>query len=360
MLAGQNLYTACTIGNDTIMPRERTPRSPISSIDVARLAGVSQSAVSRSFSPGGSVSPAMREKVLAAAAVLGYRPNLIPRIMLSGRSRMIGVVVGGLDNPFYAAVLDHFAVVLRAVGLQVLLVQVPDALALDGALDQLAGYRVDAVVTALAVGTRQAATALSDLRIPIVCFNSRLTAPWISTVRSDNRAAGQAAAHLLADRGARRTAWLAGPRDSAATRARARGFLDGLAARALPAPVVIEGQDTYHDGYAAVRDLLRGHRPPEAFFCSNDMMACGAIDALRAHGLTVPGDVRVVGYDNIPQAAWHGYDLTSFDQQVDRMAEAALDLLTSALADPATAAKGRTRTVPARLVERGSTAPQAR
>jgi DNA-binding LacI/PurR family transcriptional regulator len=339
------------------MSRDRTPRHPISSTDVARLAGVSQSAVSRTFSPGGSVSAPMRERVLAAAAALGYRPSLIPRIMLSGRSRMVGVVVGGLDNPFYAAVLDHFAVALRDVGLQVLLVQVPDALALDGALDQVAGYRVDAVVTALAVGTRQAATALSDLRIPIVCFNSRLTAPWISTVRSNNRAAGQAAATLLADGGARRTAWLAGPRDSAASRARGRGFLDGLAARALPAPTIVEGHDTYHHGYAAVRALLRDRAPPEGIFCGNDLMACGAIDALRAHGLSVPGDVRVMGYDNIPQAGWHGYDLTSFDQQVDRMAAAALALLTSALADPAIAAAGRTRMVPARLVERGSTRP---
>ncbi|WP_323991559.1 LacI family DNA-binding transcriptional regulator [Nguyenibacter sp. L1] len=90
-------------------------RRAVSSTDVARLAGVSQSAVSRTFSAAGGVSAPTRRKVLDAAAALGYRPNRIPAIMQSGRSHMVGVVVGGLDNPFYAAVLDHFAVALRAM-----------------------------------------------------------------------------------------------------------------------------------------------------------------------------------------------------------------------------------------------------
>lgn len=300
----------------------------------------------------------MREKVLAAATALGYRPNLIPRIMLSGRSRMVGVVVGGLDNPFYAAVLDHFATTLQTLGLQILMMRVPHALSLDGALDQLAGYRVDAVVTALAVGSRQAASALSALRIPIVCFNSRLTAPWISTIRSNNRAAGRLAATLLADRGAHHAAWLAGPADSAAARDRGRGFADALATRGLPPPIPLAGDDSYDGGYTAMTDLLRRHRPPRGLFCSNDLMACGAIDALRTHGLSVPDDVLVASYDNIPQAAWHGYDLTSFDQQADRMAAAALDLLATALNAPTTPTRGTSRTIPARLIERGSTGHQ--
>ncbi|WRH88752.1 substrate-binding domain-containing protein [Nguyenibacter sp. L1] len=99
---------------------------------------------------------------------------------------------------------------------------------------------------------------------------------------------------------------------------------------------------------------------PEGLFCGNDLMACGAIDALRDAGLSVPGDVLVIGYDNIPQAGWRAYDLTSFDQQVERMAGAALEMLTAALADPSDAAMGRTRAVAARLVERGSTGAAAR
>lgn len=339
-------------------------RRAVSSTDVARLAGVSQSAVSRTFSAAGGVSAPTRARVLEAAAALGYRPNRIPAIMQSGRSHMVGVVVGGLDNPFYAAVLDHFAVALRALGLQVLLVRVDDALALDGALEQLAGYRVDAAVTALAVGSRAAAEALSALRVPTVCFNSRLTGPWISTVRSNNRAAGRQAAALLAARGVRAAGWLAGPRESAAARERGRGFAEGVAARGLAPPVAIAGDDSHAGGYDAMRRLLRARRPPEGLlpeglFCGNDLMACGAIDALRDAGLSVPGDVLVIGYDNIPQAGWRAYDLTSFDQQVERMAGAALEMLTAVLADPSEAAMGRTRAVAARLVERGSTGAAA-
>ncbi|WP_342629283.1 LacI family DNA-binding transcriptional regulator [Nguyenibacter vanlangensis] len=337
----------------------RVTRRAVSSTDVARLAGVSQSAVSRTFSAAGGVSAPTRARVLEAAAALGYRPNRIPAIMQSGRSHMVGVVVGGLDNPFYAAVLDHFAVALRALGLQVLLVRVDDALALDGALEQLAGYRVDAAVTALAVGSRAAAEALSALRVPTVCFNSRLTGPWISTVRSNNRAAGRQAAALLAARGVRAAGWLAGPRESAAARERGRGFAEGVAARGLAPPVAIAGDDSHAGGYDAMRRLLRARQPPEGLFCGNDLMACGAIDALRDAGLSVPGDVLVIGYDNIPQAGWRAYDLTSFDQQVERMAGAALEMLTAALADPSNAAMGRTRAVAARLVERGSTGAAA-
>ncbi|MBB2200939.1 LacI family DNA-binding transcriptional regulator [Gluconacetobacter tumulisoli] len=338
------------------MTGRRPTIRPVSSVDVAKLAGVSQSAVSRTFSPDGSVSAATREKVLAAAAALGYRPNRIPAIMLSGRSHMVGVVVGGLDNPFYATVLDRFAVALREIGLQVLLVQVADSVALDDALDQLAGYRVDAAVTALAVGTQRAADALSALRIPIICFNSRLTSPWISTVQSDNRTAGRDAADLLADRGVRRPAWMAGPRANAASQERGRGFAERLAARGLPSPTLLRGDDTYQGGQDAVRRLLSTSPPPDGLFCGNDLMACGAIDALRqAGGLSIPRDVRVVGYDDIPQASWQSYDLTSFDQQVERMVAATLDLLAGALAGPPGPTGGRTVRIPVRLVPRGST-----
>lgn len=332
---------------------------PVTSTDVARRAGVSQSAVSRAFSQGASIAPETRRKVLEAAAELNYRPNRIPAIMLSGRSRMVGVVVGGLSNPFYASTLECLATSLRAAGLQILLVHVDDALTLDSALDQLLSYRVDAVVTALAIGSQRAARMLSDLAIPVICFNSRLTGPWISTVVSNNHAAGLTAAQVFESCGVTRPAWLAGPVRNAASRARGHGFIAGVRANSARWPdgvLEMRGDDSYESGYDAIRRLLARGERPDGLFSSNDLMACGAMDALRQHGsLNCPDDVVMMGYDNIPQAGWHAYSLTSFDQQVDCLVDAATQLLDAALG-PDGGPVSRTRVVDARLVTRRSTA----
>ncbi|NHN83299.1 substrate-binding domain-containing protein [Acetobacter musti] len=328
----------------------------VTSVDVAKRAGVSQSAVSRAFSRTASIAPATREKILRAAAELDYRPNRIPAIMLSGRSGMVGVVVGGLSNPFYASALEHLVCSLRDQGLQVLLVHVDDALTLDSALEQLLGYRIDAVVTALAIGSEVVAQALGTLRIPVICFNSRLTGPWISTVSSNNRAAGVTAAHLLRERGVACPAWLAGPLRNAASVARGEGFREGLGALAAGL-VSLQGDDTYESGYEAVSTMLARGVRPDGMFCSNDMMACGAIDALRDRaGLCCPRDVVLLGYDNIPQGAWRAYDLTTFDQGVERLVGAACALLAEALADGAEPVS-QSLVIGAELLERGSTGP---
>nr|WP_277875832.1 substrate-binding domain-containing protein [Acetobacter fallax] len=266
---------------------------------------------------------------------------------------MVGVVVGGLSNPFYVSALEHLVGALRDQGLQVLLVHVDDALTLDSALDQLLGYRIDAVVTALAIGSAAVARALGALRIPVICFNSRLTGPWISTVSSDNRAAGVVAARLLAERGVVRPVWLAGPLRNVASVARGDGFRAGLGALAGDL-VSLRGDDTYESGYDAVSGMLTRGVRPDGMFCSNDMMACGAIDALRERGgLLCPEDVVLLGYDNIPQGAWRAYDLTTFDQGVERLVEAACGILAEALTDGA-GPVSQNPVIEALLVERGS------
>ncbi|WP_010515387.1 LacI family DNA-binding transcriptional regulator [Komagataeibacter oboediens] len=337
--------------------QEQAAIRAVTSIDVARLAGVSQSAVSRAFSPDASISPRTKQKVLAAAASLGYRPNRIPAIMLSGRSYMVGVVIGGLENPFYATALERLATALRERGLQVLLMYVDDALTLDSALDQLLSYRIDAVVTSLAIGSKTVARALSQLQIPVVCFNSSLVGPWISTVNSNNHGAGGAAARLMVERCVARPVWLAGPGKNAASRARGEGFCQGLreAGMCMTGLTRLRGDDTYDSGYDAITRLWKRGIRPNGIFSSNDMMACGAIDALRERmGLICPRDVIILGYDNIPQAGWRSYDLTSFDQHTDRMVTGAMELLDEALLAK-DSPLSRTHVVDAQLIERGST-----
>ncbi len=327
-----------------------------SSTDVARLAGVSQSAVSRAFTPGASVSAETRRKVMEAAEALGFRPSVIPQIMLTARSGLVAVIVGGLHNAFYGAVLERFATRLRDAGKQVLLVPVESDYALDTVAAELSCYRVDAIVSGLALLSQEVADALSAFRIPVVSFNAGVTSDWVASVDSDNRASGAAAAALLHRRGGGRFAFLAGPEESPASRDRLAGFRDGLAALGLTgsdSPRVVVGDYTYAGGRAAALRLF-AEAPVDALFCANDLVACGAMDAIRQElGLRVPDDVMVIGYDDIPSAAWGAYDLTTFDQDPEGLVVEALALLAEMTAEPP--ARGRVRVVPARFVERGST-----
>ena len=326
----------------------------VSSTDVARLAGVSQSAVSRTFRPGASVSPEMRRKVLEAAEALGYRPSLIPQIMRDHRSYLVAIVVGGLYNPFYAQVLEEFARRLQAIGNQILLVHVDSGYSLDAAIPKLASYRVDAVVSALAVLSNEAAAALARLRIPVVAFNTAVKNEWVSTVSCANREAGAVIAELFLARGARSFGFVTGPVASPASADRLDGYRDRLRAQGHGELRVANGDFAYEGGVAALAAMRAEGPLPEAIFCANDLTAMGAIDALRETG-AAPGAVMIAGFDGIPPAAWKAYDLTTFEQDTVAMVERAVEIVTettTAHRSPGEIAI----TVSPRLVERGSTA----
>lgn len=323
------------------------------SVEVARLAGVSQSAVSRTFTPGASVSAATRGKVLEAAKTLGFQPSLIPKILLTDRSGLVALVTGGLENAFYARVVQSFATRLRAAGNEIVLVPVDSDYTLDAAALRLAQYRVDAIVSALAVLSREAAETLSTMRIPVVSFNTPVTADRVGSVGSDNVLGGRRAARLLHDRGTRWPAYISGPAASPASAERLSGFRDGLRDLGLPEPRVAGHAYTYAGGAAAAAHLC-GAGPIDGLFCANDLCALGATDAVRAAGLRVPQDVRIIGYDDIPAAALDGYGLTSFDQDVPALVDTALAMITRL--SRSDGAPGERILIPPRLIERASTA----
>lgn len=333
-----------------------TSKKFASSTDVARLAGVSQSQVSRTFQKNGSVSDQTRAKVLAAAAELGYRPSAIPRIMLTHRSHLVAVAVGGLSNPFNAAALEALTTRLQGGGWQVLLVPVESGHSIDSAIASLASYRVDAVISALAVLSRDAADELARIGIPVITFNTLQSNDWVTSVSSDNAAAGRAVADLFVARGARRCGFIAGPPDSPASIERWTGFRDRLVDLGAPPPLRLAGGDfTYEAGRRAVLAANTERGFPDAVFGANDLIALGAMDALRrTRGRAVPEEVIVAGCDDIPSASWDGYDLTSMAQDIPAMVDAAMAILSAATASPAEAHPARV-VIPTRLVERGST-----
>jgi DNA-binding LacI/PurR family transcriptional regulator len=326
-----------------------------SSTEVARLAGVSQSAVSRAFSGGKRVSEETSRKIFEAAEALGYSPNLLPRILLKHRSHLVAVVVSGTGNPFYAVALEEFTKALQRAGYQVLLVHVDSGHSLDGVMPKLASYRVDAFVSALPVLSAEAAAAFARVRIPAISFNTPISNLWVASVCTDSAGGAGAVADLFVTKGARTFGFVGGSEGSHASNERLRGYVNRLADRGFSRVEIATGDFSYDGGYSAALDFHRRGPMPEAIFCANDLMALGVIDAFRSQfGMSVPRDLLVAGFDDVPEASWRGYDLTTVVQDVPAMVSEAMSILHSMIMSSGSAG-GILRVVPATLIERSTT-----
>ena len=326
-----------------------------SSTDVARLAGVSQSAVSRAFSEGKSISEETSRKVFEAAKKLGYSPNFIPRILLKHRSQLVAVVISGTGNPFYAMALEEFTKALQKASYQVLLVQIDSDHSLDGVVPRLESYRVDAVVSALPVLSLGAAEAFARIRIPTISFNTPVNNNWVTSVCSDSLGGASAIADLFVQRGARSFAFITGSEGSYASNERLRGYKSRLGKLGFPSVAIASGDYLYSGGFNAILELKDRGSIPDAIFCANDLMAIGALDALRrAVGLRVPQDVLVAGFDNVPEASWGAYDLTTVIQDGPLMVAEAMKILESMMRSSSSTG-GTRRVIPSKLIERSTT-----
>jgi len=329
----------------------------VTSFDVARLAQVSQSAVSRTFTPGASVSEGTRARVLDAAAKLGYRPNAHARSLITKRSRIIGLVLSYLENLFYPVALQRLAERLQRDGYHVLLFISQDTNA-DDLVTEILQYHVDGIVLAATTLSSGLARTCAEASIPVVLFN-RVMGPGsggqsVSSVRGDNLAGGRALAEFLVAGGHRRIAYIAGAEESSTNLERERGFREGLAAAGRHIWARATGNYDFQQAQQAARELFAAAERPDAVFVASDHMAFAVMDTLRFElGLRVPEDVSVVGFDNVPQADWGAYRLTTFEQPVAAMIEATVSLLQEHLRDEA-AAPARNIVVPGSVVVRES------
>ena len=308
----------------------------ITSLDVARKAGVSQSAVSRVFS-GASASAATIAKVRAAAEALGYRPNSLARAMITGKSRIIGLVVAYLDNQFYPLAIERLSQALQDRGYHILLLMAGNSPeGIDAVMGDLMTYQIDGIITASVGMSSDLTGRCAALGIPVVMFNRGQDGSGLSSVTSSNVAGGRKVAEFLLAGGHARIAHVAGWQGSSTGRDRTQGFLAALAEAGHPPPETIDGMYDRDTAIAAARRLMEAPAPPDAIFVGNDHMALAVLDTLRHEiGVSVPGDVSVVGYDDVPMAAWPAYDLTTLRQPVNRMVEATVDTLLAEIEDPA-------------------------
>ena len=300
--------------------------------EVGRLAQVSQSAVSRTFTPGASVSKETRDKVMAAANTLGYRPNALARSLITRRSHIIALVMSYLENQFYPLVIEKLSQKLQKRGYHVLMF-ISDLDQADGVLAEILQYQVDGIVMASTTLSPALAKSCSDSGVPVILFNrvpdtSALARFSTSSVTSDNYRGGRMVAELLLERGHRKIAFLAGLENSSTNLERERGFNDVLQESKLCVHSRAVGHYSFEGAQEATRQLFAGPDLPDAVFVANDHMAIAAMDVLRIElNLRVPQDVSVVGFDDVPQAAWGSYRLTTVVQSVEDMVGATVDLL---------------------------------
>ena len=278
-----------------------------------------------------------------AAARVGYRPNAIARGLITRRSSMVGVIISKLVNLNYPEVLVELTQRFSRRGIRVLLFALETEGDTAAALEQVLQYRVDGVVTA-AMLTGEQLRMFEDAGIPVVFYNRAPGEPAVNAVCCDHVEGERWLVGELVDSGHRRFSIITGPEDSPVSTERARGAMDKLRELGIEDVAVATGDYGYRsgrDGFAKIVERLGG--PPDAVVAANDMMAIGCIDEARAvHGLDVPADVSVVGFDGVGPAAYAAYRLTTVSQPVARMTEAAVSMLLEHIGDPALPPEKRT------------------
>jgi DNA-binding LacI/PurR family transcriptional regulator len=301
----------------------------VTSQHVADRAGVSQSAVSRVFTPGASASAKTIAKVKEAAAELGYRPNMMARAMITGKSRIIGLVVAYLDNQFYPAALEHLSNALQAKGYHILVFTAGnDQGQITQVIEELLDYQVDGIITASVGMSSNLTKRCFDAGIPVVMFNRAQDGADVGSVTSANVAGGRSIAEFLVSCGHTRIAHISGWEGSSTGRDRLQGFTEGLAGAGQTPFAIVDGMYDREVAAKAARDFMMQEVAPDAIFVGNDHMAFAVMDTLRYDlGLRIPDDIAIVGYDDVPLAAWAAYNLTTVRQPLNRMVEATVDML---------------------------------
>lgn len=325
--------------------------------DVANRAGVSTSAVSRTFTDGASVSVKMRRKVEKAAAELGYSPNFLARSLTTRRTKLIGLVSNNFHNPVFLEVFDLFTRALQDRGLRPLLVNLSNETDPDNSVQMLHQYSVDGVIVASSTLPPAFSKAFRDKRMPVVnTFGRYSSSPEVHVVGIDNVEAGRMAAIELVERGYKRVAFLGGPQDATSTQDRLKGFLEKLSE--YPDMSVTHSFASQYSFQAGRTEMLRLTQGPmaEAYFCGDDVLSIGVLSALKDAKLSVPNDVGLIGFNDMEMSSWESIALTTIRQPIKQIVNSSVELMVAMLDEPDRYPEARL--FPCRVVERETLRPR--
>ena len=324
--------------------------------DVAERAGVSRSAVSRTFTDGASVSPKMRRKVQKAAEELGYSPNALASSLTTGRTKMIGLISNNFHNPIFLTVFDRFTRALQERGLRPLLVNLSDETDPQSSVQMMRQYSVDGVIVASSTLSPDFSKAFRDAGVPVVhTFGRHATNPHVHVVGIDNVECGRMAARALMARGHKRVAFLGGPEAATSTQDRYQGFMTEMARYPkVKTSYSFADEYSFEAGRAEMQRLLKSDTA-EAYFCGDDVLSIGVLSAVQDAGLTVPDDIGLIGLNDMEMAGWANIDLTTIRQPIGQIINSSVELITAMLDDRDRYPEARL--FPCEVVERGTLRP---
>lgn len=312
------------------------PRAGVTLMDVAREAGVHASTVSRALDPSKAhrVRETTRDQIHEVADRLGYRPHLIARGLQSGRTSTIGFIAADLGNAFVTPIIHGLAGSIGGAGMLPVIAETEDDhVRFAAILDHMLSRRVDGIVAAAArAGDRDILESAARI-VPVILAGRPLEGSALPQVVHDDRKGGRMVAAHLGELGHRIVVQLQGPPDVANFPRRATGFsehADQIGMRELPVSAVAEAP-TAAEGRRLMDALLERDGSPTAVFAHNDLMALGALAAIRSRGLDVPGDISLVGYNDLPTVGYLTPALTTLRYPSWEIGQAAGDLMTGLL-----------------------------
>jgi DNA-binding LacI/PurR family transcriptional regulator len=325
--------------------------------EIARRANVSTATVSRTLNQSGAVKPETARKVWRAAAQLNYYPNSHARALVSGRSRMLGLIVSDITNPFFPELIRSFEAFATQHQYDLILTSTDyQTSRMTGCLRRMLERKVDGVAIMTSEMDAGLIKELSRRGVPLVFMDVGQVGPRMSHVLIDYAHGVRQTVDHVTELGHKRIAFISGPLELHSARTRRQAFLEGMRSHGLNPDqrLVREGTHTAEGGQHAMEGLLRQAKRPTAVVCSNDWTAIGALHAIDAAGLRVPDDLSLVGFDDIPLVSYTTPPLTSVRMSAGDVGATAFEALFRLIGGERL--EGDVYQVPTKLIVRASTA----